>query len=498
MLAGLGLALAGGLCWAAARRRARGRAGGAASTGARKSAEAAPPEPPRTCAACGEAARLRCSRCKSAWYCSAACQREDWPSHRAVCRWARGTDEAAAKPQTLQVRDPGAAGSGGGGSGGEPDEFWKAQEALDAGHRAYAGREFRAALESYRRALSMAQSVAVLPRAQAPREGGWPRVAAEAARWCGHTLDSLKDREGALQYMQQSLEFVRGATDAAALESRGGGGNGISPRGGGVLHGPDGAPGDAGGSVELWLQEGRARMGLGCIYRKMGRTTEAIEHLDAALAAAEGADDAGLQAAALSNLGAAEIKEFPVSALQRLTQAAALREEQVEQATEPKAKLAAAYHLGTAKVNLSGALHVQGDRDGAEEGYRAALMVFEASRNLDSVCQVLTNLSNLAEEIAFFSSREVAEAAAGRAAEYRRRLFEALVAVMREPPGQCAVCLDEIRVGEPSDRGREGRLVVLRCFHCLHHKCFVEWSKRNATCPECKENVEADIFPTWT
>ena len=267
-----------------------------------------------------------------------------------------------------------------------------------------------------------------------------------------------------------------------------------------MLHGPGGAPdpeGGAGGSVELWLQEGRARMGLGCIYRKMGRTTEAIEHLDAALAAAEGADDAGLRAAALSNLGAAELKEFPVSALQRLTQAAALREEQVEQATEPKAKLAAAYHLGTAKVNLSGALHVQGDREGAEEGYRAALMVFEASRNLDSVCQVLANLSNLAEETARAGGGEVADAAAGRAAEYRRRLFEALAAVMREPPGQCAVCLDEIRVGEPSDRGREGRLIVLRCFHCLHHKCWMEWSKHSCSCPECKENVEADAFPMW-
>ena len=78
-------------------------------------------------------------------------------------------------------------------------------------------------------------------------------------------------------------------------------------------------------------------MGLGCIYRKMGRTAEAIEHLDAALDAAERAGDEGLQAAALSNLGAAELKDFPVSALQRLTQAASLREEQVEQAAEHRA-----------------------------------------------------------------------------------------------------------------------------------------------------------------
>ena len=491
MLAGAGLVLAGCL-WAAARRRARGP--GREGTGADDRAAAAPPpsEPPRVCSACGKAGggRLRCSRCKKAWYCSVACQKQDWPSHKAGCRWSAGTDLGSVQrpaPAALRVsRD-----SADGGRGEAQDE--EAQEAMKAGHRAYAGREFRAALESYRRALSVVQSVAISPRGGRGTGGrGWSGVAAEAARWCGHTLDSLKDREGALQYMQQSLEFSRGGSGFSGLDARGGAAGG-SPRG--AL----GPAAEEEGSVEQRLQEGRARMGLGCIYRKMGRTAEAIEHLDAALDAAERAGDAGLQAAALSNLGAAELKEFPVSALQRLTQAAALREEQVEQATEPRAKLAAAYHLGTAKVNLSGALHVQGDRDGAEEGYRAALEVFEASRNLDSACQVLTNLSNLAEEgAAAGGSREAAEAAAGRAAAYRRRLFEALAAVMREAPGQCPICLEEIRIGEPSGRGGEGRLIVLRCFHCLHHKCWNEWSKSSSTCPECKENVEADVFPAWT
>lgn len=38
------------------------------------------------CALCGKVgARMRCSRCKSAKYCSAACQRKDWKSHKPIC-----------------------------------------------------------------------------------------------------------------------------------------------------------------------------------------------------------------------------------------------------------------------------------------------------------------------------------------------------------------------------------------------------------------------------
>ena len=41
----------------------------------------------RSCAACGSTAdvKLRCSRCKRVWYCSAACQRTDWRAHRGGC-----------------------------------------------------------------------------------------------------------------------------------------------------------------------------------------------------------------------------------------------------------------------------------------------------------------------------------------------------------------------------------------------------------------------------
>lgn len=39
----------------------------------------------KACPRCGTAARLRCSRCKSVWYCSSKCQAASWKEHRAAC-----------------------------------------------------------------------------------------------------------------------------------------------------------------------------------------------------------------------------------------------------------------------------------------------------------------------------------------------------------------------------------------------------------------------------
>ncbi|NXT78601.1 ZMY10 protein, partial [Zapornia atra] len=46
--------------------------------------EALAPEPPR-CGGCGLQAAKRCSRCRSEWYCSRACQVQHWQKHKAAC-----------------------------------------------------------------------------------------------------------------------------------------------------------------------------------------------------------------------------------------------------------------------------------------------------------------------------------------------------------------------------------------------------------------------------
>lgn len=37
------------------------------------------------CAACGETATQRCSKCKSEWYCSRECQIKKWKGHKEMC-----------------------------------------------------------------------------------------------------------------------------------------------------------------------------------------------------------------------------------------------------------------------------------------------------------------------------------------------------------------------------------------------------------------------------
>ena len=41
---------------------------------------------PSVCTRCGKYATKKCSKCKSVWYCSAACQRDNWPEHKQSCQ----------------------------------------------------------------------------------------------------------------------------------------------------------------------------------------------------------------------------------------------------------------------------------------------------------------------------------------------------------------------------------------------------------------------------
>ena len=38
------------------------------------------------CADCGDPAKLRCSKCKSSWYCTRECQLKNWKEHKKMCK----------------------------------------------------------------------------------------------------------------------------------------------------------------------------------------------------------------------------------------------------------------------------------------------------------------------------------------------------------------------------------------------------------------------------
>ena len=45
----------------------------------------------------------------------------------------------------------------------------------------------------------------------------------------------------------------------------------------------------------------------------------------------------------------------------------------------------------------------------------------------------------------------------------------------------CAICIDDMRAGEPS--------LTVRCGHCFHHKCIIQWLLRSNRCPTCRFEI---------
>jgi hypothetical protein len=75
-----------------------------ASTESMNSAHAFASKP---CAKCsGSMAKLRCSRCKTAYYCDKACQKSAWKSHRTVCEPATQGYSAPATPNISNPASP--------------------------------------------------------------------------------------------------------------------------------------------------------------------------------------------------------------------------------------------------------------------------------------------------------------------------------------------------------------------------------------------------------
>jgi len=56
------------------------------------SSSSSPPPPPlQYCSVCGQQSFLRCSRCLGALYCSVKCQKQDWKTHKVICKEAEKT-----------------------------------------------------------------------------------------------------------------------------------------------------------------------------------------------------------------------------------------------------------------------------------------------------------------------------------------------------------------------------------------------------------------------
>jgi hypothetical protein len=60
------------------------------------------------CLVCGSSQNVsKCSRCRLAFYCSAACQKEHWPYHRVVCKPQPRDMKPPAKDAVPAINPPG-------------------------------------------------------------------------------------------------------------------------------------------------------------------------------------------------------------------------------------------------------------------------------------------------------------------------------------------------------------------------------------------------------
>lgn len=57
------------------------------------------------CAACGESAAHRCSKCKNEWYCSRECQLTRWKEHKKMCQIMTKIKSEDEKHETQQKQE---------------------------------------------------------------------------------------------------------------------------------------------------------------------------------------------------------------------------------------------------------------------------------------------------------------------------------------------------------------------------------------------------------
>ena len=195
----------------------------------------------KTCAHCGGAdpkppatKLLRCGRCKAVNFCSAACQRAHWPTHRGSCVAAAPKPTAPpAATATVDVPASTAPAANAAAADARTDEQKAADTAAmrrRVAERLVADRELQGALDDLRRRIQTASDIfwrggyreAVLQLQDiASKAHDIPHgksVECEALRMCGHGLIRLRQFTPAKQCLSTCLEIAQ-SIGSASLEA---------------------------------------------------------------------------------------------------------------------------------------------------------------------------------------------------------------------------------------------------------------------------------------
>ena len=157
--------------------------------------------PPRACAQCGEPVvkRLRCSRCKEAYYCSPDCQREAWSTHKPACRKRSGIATNTSSSSSAASPLP---------YGGDPEGPAKAR--IKEGTTSFVLGDYRSALVAFEKARGTYEGGGGFGGGGGGGVGGTGGVVhVEALRMSGLCYEKLRDGGKAEQCLLAALAMAQ-------------------------------------------------------------------------------------------------------------------------------------------------------------------------------------------------------------------------------------------------------------------------------------------------
>jgi len=464
-----------------------------------------------SCLACGKShgKLLRCGQCKNVWFCDRECQivaRKQLGHKGANCRAA----DAAQKPPSAAWLEN---------CSSMPMNLLNLHERYatlideaNAAHKANTRIGYLAAVENYKEAVTVADSIG--------GEVGAGRLA-DAAMLLVGIYGRLGDTTACVRAACSSLRAARASANRSLLVTA------LSFCGGAAKKGPNemvnaerdnreqerrnGSPSYGGLDIS---QEGRislptspaALSRLSLAYHEA-----AVEICDTALAAAGGRGSRAaadsrrvpllcVEARARAFLGDCldDMGEERQRSLALMRQAVALMRQVLRTAGPGVDTLNAQGLLAEQLAALGGVAfrHGSGGMAEAEASLREALALSESSGD---VCQTVSTLRPL------INFGGIAHAAVGpaEAEVFRSQLNQLLVQMGRSPDTTCSICLEPLARpadGAPEDMaggggsgGASGPLDscvhVLRCDHQFHNSCITTWQNTmsNCVCPLCKK-----------
>lgn len=417
----------------------------------------------KECLNCGDSgAKLRCSKCKRAYFCSRECQTKAWKTHKADCMPPGSSSARASNPEQgskERKRRPLQRKKKQKGSG---YAFTERVESLDVesdsdmelptpeiknhgisrGKLAISHGEPEKALDEFEGVLNDKTEDKAM-------RGNGAFLAANAAEAAGKS-------ETADERLEQALELAR-ETENMRLEHEVGVARGNFKK----------ARGDGEGALAEYERVAQSLRGTGSLP--------------------------DIRATALASAGEVDAREGRAEeGAQKLKEAVDLWMERGKEAEQDAEKLEALRGFATASLSHGATLLAAQRTKEAIEPYEHALEAGECALSLDVQFRALASLVLLSEE---YDDEHVTE----RCNAFLKGLWDMISSACgEEPPDQCPHCNEALAIGSEAATTGSSKVLVLTCSHMIHRGCAdAALSSGGDKCPhpECPNTLKDEVYP---